>query len=121
MKQLSAFILILLFTINSFGSSLMLKTTKELQQNGELLTVDISKYKKVRIGVLLVSTPESKNPYEQNTVRIYGIEAEDLIFTQQISVDKDSPSNSILLDIPPPKIKLTASKAGTYKIFIWVE
>ena len=106
------------FFNTAHASHLVLKTEKTIEVKNdeftELATFDGTNYNRLRIGVL----PIGFSNFDM-VVRIEAVEKTDSIFLDKILFSKLYSSGSIVIDLATPKLKISADKSGTYKIFIW--
>jgi hypothetical protein len=112
MKKLFFFVLILIWAQNAFASPLVFKATKEVKSADwvEIALFDASKYKQVRIGI-------TDNNVSKSILNISAVEDEQEIFLA--GATDDYLNHSVVLDSPPPKIKISVRGEGTYRLFIW--
>lgn len=111
------------FAVNSFALPVVFKTTKEIKNiNGselaELVTVDVSKYKSARVGVVLVSGQLAERG---NIIQIIGVEEADQFGLAGFFIGGDNKSGSTLIENPPSKIKVMVKESGTYRIYVWAQ
>ena len=110
MKKIMPFFFALILAANCFGSPLIYKATKE---SGELVNLDTSKYKQLRIFIKREASENSPNFY----LNFYCFdEKEEIIF---LSSGATYDYYSTIIDTPPDKLKIKAIGQGKYKIFIW--
>ena len=119
MKKLISLALVFVFIQNLAASPLIFKITKEVKISNpdklfDIATVDVSKYKQIRVGVLI----KGKLADYGNTVFISAVEGEDLIMIGYVYVESTG-GNSVLFDVPSNQIKISAKQSGTYKIYVW--
>jgi len=119
-KILFIVLVFVLFVTSAVSAPLVFKTTKQMKESGDMLTFDASKYKKIRIGIYLAN-PSPQNEKQTTVVRIFSVEGEDSIYAGMVDVGGTIHSGDFLIDTPAPKIKISALRAGTYKIYIWAE
>jgi hypothetical protein len=133
MRKLFSLICILFLTLSGYGAQLVFKTEKTIQSDGnkfvELITFDSTKYSQIRVGILLggekaeeIPNPNQGNELtklkiaDENYIQCEAVENTDKIFIQGFFLQSN---RSIIIDTPPNKLRLSANKSGTYKIYIW--
>lgn len=127
-KRILPLLTVLILTLSgvqlSFASPLVFKATKEITKKSsdfnefvELVGFDAIKYQKIRVGVLPVGL--SEKDLQLLVVKVEAVENSDATLLDKILFSDFYPSGSVLIEIPSPKIKISANKSGTYKIFIW--
>jgi hypothetical protein len=121
MKILGLILACFLLASNSFAA-LIFKTTKEIKSDGkifvELATVDTSKFKQIRIGVIQVS---GETGSVGSFINIDAIEDNDLIQIGGFNVYEFNAGKSQILETFSNKIKISAQNSGTYKVFVWAQ
>ncbi|HQU83934.1 MAG TPA: hypothetical protein PKY59_12440 [Pyrinomonadaceae bacterium] len=120
LSSILLFVLLFVFSVSdSFASTLIYKTQKEVKTKNditELAVVDVSKYKQVRIGVILA---DSEKFDVAKILRIEAVEDTDSIYLDKLSVTDFYRSDSINLENVSNKIRITTKDLGVFKIFIW--
>lgn len=112
--------LLFLFSVSEcLASTLIFKTQKEVKTENsivELAVVDVSKYKQVRVGVILVEPKKFEVP---KFITVEALENEDLIFLESVGISNYKLDNSKTIETPSNKIRISTMDKGTFKIFVW--
>ena len=121
-KILGAILACLILAGNSFALPVYFKTTKEIKADGEnfveLATVDVAKFKQIRVGVVQVGGVISGYG---NLIKIEAIEESDLIPVGGYTLNRINIGRSEIIELFSNKIKISARDSGTYKVFIWAQ
>lgn len=125
MKRLFTLAFLFLWLVNNtFAAPLIFKGRRVITDNNthqfvDLVQVDVSKYKTIRVGVKYEKPKEV--PRLPVSIRITGIEEGETIFIDSFFVGKDSPSetNSKTFDNLPNKIMIQGDQDGAYTIYVW--
>ncbi len=102
-----------------FGSVLIFKGVKEIPEKAtiEIATIDVSRYKQLRFVIWNAHEKVvSRLDYSVFSVMLTAIEGEDKVGFVRESVEF---SFARIIDVPPPKIRLSIEGKGIFKIFIW--
>jgi hypothetical protein len=119
------FLILVLFFVLSVNNVLTLhlvfKTQKEIRANDidsvEIAIVDVSRFKKIRIGAYLVSDLKDTG----NVIRVDGIEGEDLFMINTILINSMEFGRTERFETLPNRIRISTMHSGTYRIYIWAQ
>lgn len=122
MRKVFCLLLFFIFNVNSFGSPLIFKVSKEINSPRdyvEIATFDATKYKQIRVGVHF----KQKEKSEVRSFAFYSFEDGTEIFLTGKPLDEIWKevlnSSDYLIDSPPSKVRLKGNGIGVYKVFVW--
>lgn len=120
MKLLLSFLLILTLFAYVFSAPLIFKTTKNIEtaEKTDILELDTSKYKQIRIGITYKSQ-RKEQPKDFDSMEIYAVEEIEEMYLAGISVYRGDHNFSVAIDVPPEKIRIKVKGQGLYRIFVW--
>lgn len=117
MRKVCSLLFCLLFAVNSFGSPLVFKITKDFTDKNvtinEIARFDATKYRQIRILVTgqkydrMADIEIAANLDEKNSLPLYTFRSELFL------------SDTVVIDTPPSELIFRTSNLGKYSIYIW--
>jgi hypothetical protein len=105
---------------SSPASVLLFKAEKEIKGGliGELANFDAAKYRQLRVLILRdYEVPRDVEKVEYYFANFYAVDGAESIWF--LGSGRQLKEYSSVIDTPPPRVKISVTGQGKYKIFVW--